>query len=305
MPLDPQVADLLSRLAAAGLPAPSSLSPTDNRELYARVVAARRGPGWAPEPVGSSQDLLAGGVPARLHRPEGVVRPPVLAFFHGGGWVVGDLDTHDGITRALCRRAGTAVLAVDYRLAPEHPYPAALQDCLAATRWLAQAADGLGLGAVAVGGDSAGGALAACVALACREAGPALAAQLLVYPCTDAGTAADSYWRNAEGYGLTAETMRWYWSQYAQDADRDDPLLSPARAADLSGLPPAVVVTAEYDPLVDEGDALARRLAAAGVPVRHRQLPGQVHGFLGMTGAVAAADEAVTVLAHDLRDLLR
>ena len=290
MGLDPQVADLLALLPPHVDAA--TMTPEQHRASYAEVVRVRRGDGWVPEPVGSSTDVEAGGVRCRLHRPAGGSTVGVLVYLHGGGWVVGGLDSHEGVARALCRRGGFAVLAVDYRLAPEHPYPAPLQDCLAATRWAAGRFPG-----VAVGGDSAGGTLAAAVSLALRDEGLPLAGQVLVYPATDATLSSPSYASVGEGLGLTEGDMRWYWEQYAQDADRADPLLSPAGAPDLTGLPPAVVFTAEFDVLRDEGDAYAQRLREAGVTVTGRQVPGLTHGFLGQGPLVTAADAVITEIA--------
>jgi acetyl esterase len=308
MPLDPQVAALLRGLDALGLAPVHTLAPAQARTQYDAVVAARRGPGFVPEPVGAVEDLrVPAGPPVRLYRPAGVDRPAVLVFAHGGGWVVGGLESHDAIARVLCRRAGIAVLAVDYRLAPEHPYPQPLDDVLAAVRWVAQAAGELALdaGRVAVGGDSAGGNLAAAAALALRDTGPRLSAQLLVYPAVDVRAAAPSYAQNAEGFFLSATDMRWYWRQYAgPGADPRDPLLSPLAAPSLAGLPPAVVVTAEYDPLRDEGDDYARRLEQDGVPVWHRRYPGLTHGFYGSGAVVDAAAAAVDETAAALAALL-
>ena len=297
MALDPQVADLLALLPPHVDPA--TLTPEQHRAQYAEVVRVRRGDGWVAEPVGSSEVVDADGVRCRLHQPVGGPASGVLVYLHGGGWVVGGLDSHEGVARALCRRGGFAVLAVDYRLAPEHPYPAPLEDCLTATRWAAQR-----FGSVAVGGDSAGGTLAAAVALACRAGGPALAGQLLVYPAVDASLSSSSYASVGEGYGLTESDMRWFWEQYAQDGDRTDPLLSPAAALDLTGLPPAVVLTAEYDVLRDEGDGYAQRLRDAGVTVHFRQVPGLTHGFLGQGPMVAAADAAISEIASATAGLL-
>jgi len=297
MTLDPQVAALLTLLPP---PVPvGSRTPDQLRAAYEELVATRRGEGWLPEPVGSSQDQLIDGVPCRLHRPKGAERPAVLVYLHGGGWIVGGLDSHEGVARALCHRAGIAVLAVDYRLAPEHPYPAALQDCLTAVRW----AGSQEFACVGVGGDSAGGGLAAAVALVLRAEGRPLAAQLLVYPALDAQASSPSYDQNAQGYGMSAQEMRWYWTQYAT-TELGDPLLSPAAAPDLAGLAPAVVATAGYDVLRDDGDAYAVRLAAAGVPVWHRQYAGLVHGFLGAGGTVDAADVAISEIADEVRQLL-
>ncbi len=308
MPLDPQVAALLAALDALGLAPVHTLTAAQARTQYDAVVAARRGPGFVPEPVGDVEDLrVPGGPPVRLYRPAGVVQPAVLVFAHGGGWVVGGLESHDAVARVLCRRAGLAVVAVDYRLAPEHPYPQPLEDVLSAVRWVAGAADELRLdaGRLAVGGDSAGGNLAAAAALALRETGPSLAAQLLVYPAVDVRATAASYAENANGYFLSATDMRWYWRQYAgPDPDARDPLLSPLAAPSLAGLPPAVVVTAEYDPLRDEGDDYARRLAAEGVEVWHRGYAGLTHGFFGSGAVVDAAAVAVDETAAALAALL-
>ena len=297
MTLDPQSAALLA-LLPPHVDA-RTLTVAKHRAQYAEVVRLRRGEGWSPEPVGSSQDVEAGGVACRLHLPDGVADPGVLVYLHGGGWVVGGLDSHEGVARVLCSRGGFAVLAVDYRLAPEHPYPAPLQDALTATDWAAGR-----FRAVVVGGDSAGGALAAAVALSRRGDGLPLAGQLLVYPALDATLASPSYREVGEGYGLTEGDMRWYWEQYAGDADRVDPLLSPAAAADLSGLAPAVVVTAAYDVLRDDGDGYAERLRDAGVPTTAWQAPGLTHGFLGQGGMVASADVAITEIASATGALL-
>ena len=309
MPLDPQVAALLAAFDALSLAPVHTLTPEQARAQYDAVVAARRGPGFVPEAVGGVEDLRVPHGPAvRLYRPAAVERPPVLVFFHGGGWVVGGLDSHDAVARALCRRAEVAVVAVDYRLAPEHPYPEPLHDCRRAVGWVAQSADRLGADGerLAVGGDSAGGNLAAAVALAGRDAGPPLAAQLLVYPAVDVRGGAASYEQNGTGYFLSAQDMRWYWEQYAgPQPDADDALLSPLAAPSLAGLPPAVVATAEFDPLRDEGDEYARRLQEAGVPVWHRCYPGMTHGFFGSGGVVDAADAAVSEVAGALGALLR
>jgi acetyl esterase len=293
--LDPQTADLLA-LLPPHRPA-REMTVAEHRAEYDEVVRVRRGQGWSPEPVGSSVDVDVQGVPCRLHRPEGVERPHLLVYLHGGGWIVGGLASHEGVTRSLCRRAGMAVLAVDYRLAPEHPFPVPLEDCLTAARWAAEQEE---FASVAVGGDSAGGNLAAAVALVFRAEGRPLSAQLLVYPALDASASCPSYQENARGFGLEAEDMRWYWEQYAGAHPTDEPLLSPAAAADLTGLPPAVVATAGYDVLRDEGDRYAERLGAAGVPVWARCYPGLTHGFLGQGGAVDAADAALTDIAAAL-----
>ncbi|NNM75164.1 alpha/beta hydrolase [Enterovirga aerilata] len=237
----------------------------------------------------------AGAIPVRLYRGRGTDadrRLPVLVFFHGGGWVVGDLDTHDVICRALANEAGCAVASVDYRLAPEHRFPAAVEDASAATAWLAANASGLGLdpGRIAVGGDSAGGNLAAVLAhLSLDGALPQLAFQLLLYPAVDQRMAHPSYGRFTEGVALTAPGVRWFRDQYLQDTvQQEDWRASPLLARRFSGLPPAFVLTVAHDPLVDEGRAYAAALGGAGIRVQHLHVNDQMHGCLTMTGVMKA-----------------
>jgi len=226
---------------------------------------------------------------------------PVLVFFHGGGWVVGNIDSHEAMCRHLSNRAECAVLSVDYRMGPEHKFPAAVEDCFAATAWTADNAAALGIDSrrLAVGGDSAGGNLAAVVSLLARDKGaPRISCQVLIYPATDAAMRHDSVARYAEGYVLTRATMRWFYEQYLRTPDdAADWRVSPLLAPDLSHLPPAYVLTAGYDPLCDEGDAYAARLAAAGVPVTHRRFPGQVHGFVTNGRVIRAAETALDEVA--------
>lgn len=224
-----------------------------------------------------------GPIPVRLYTPD-VARPcPVLVFFHGGGWVLGDLETHDVPCRELANAAGCMVIAVDYRLAPEHKFPAASEDAFAATKWVAENAESISVDPkrIAVGGDSAGGNLAAAVALMAKDrGGPALAYQLLVYPITNHAFGSDSYVENADGYGLSRDGMKWFWEQFlASAADGAHPYASPLLAPELRGLPPALVITAEYDPLRDEGEAYAERLRQAGVTVKCSRYDGMIHGF--------------------------
>ena len=227
-----------------------------------------------------------GPIPIRIYGPDGAGPFAVLVFFHGGGWVVGNLETADVFCRAMTAGAGCAVVSVNYRHAPEHKFPIAADDAFAATQWAAtHAATFSGDAArLIVSGTSAGGNLAAVVALMARDrGGPALMSQLLIVPVIDHDFETPSYRKNAEGYGLTAEAMRWYWKQYLRsDDDGRHPYASPLRAQSLRGLPPALVVTAEFDPLHDEGEAYATRLRAEGVPttVWHRE--GMIHGFLGL-----------------------
>ena len=227
-----------------------------------------------------------------------MVKPlPGLVFFHGGGWARGSLQTHDRLCRALANGAGCIVVSVDYRMAPEHTFPAAFDDSLAATRWVGEHAAELGIAPdrLAVGGDSAGGNLAAAVALAIRdEGGPRLVHQLLIYPVTDHNFDTPSYVENAEGFMLTREAMRFYWRLYLNDpSEADDMRACPLRARDLGNLPPALIITAEYDPLRDEGRAYADRLREAGNRVVYREYSGMVHGFMTSAGVLDAGKQAI------------
>ncbi len=230
---------------------------------------------------------------------------PVVVFFHGGGWVIGGIDSHDGQVREMVNRTGVVYVSVDYRLAPEARFPAAAEDCYAATQWVAANAASLGADAdrLGVAGDSAGGNLATVVAQMARDrGGPAIAYQLLVYPCCDMDTNAwPSQTENGSGYFLTKESMEWFRDQYVEVSDRDHPYVSPIKAPDLGGLPPACVITAEYDPLRDEGEAYARRLQEAGVACEIHRYDGMFHGFFGMTMAIPTAVEAQETAAAALR----
>lgn len=237
----------------------------------------------------------------RAYAPPGDGDRPVLVYFHGGGWVRGDLDTHDGLCRLLAEAADCVVVSVDYRRAPEHPFPAPVRDAYAATAWAAEHAGVVGgdPDRIAVGGDSAGGNLAAAVTLLARErAGPAIDHQVLLYPVTDYDLDTDSYRANAEGYLLSRASMRWYWDRYLDDElDGANPYASPLRAPDCSGLPSATVVTAGYDPLRDEGAAYADRLREAGVEVTHADYPGMVHVFASFPDLGRARDARETIAA--------
>jgi acetyl esterase/lipase len=302
VPPDPDARAYLDRVADA--PAPGEVAPEVARANMAATASELFGPA---DPVGAVVDrAIPGPVRLRLYEPREGRRPyGVLVYFHGGGWVVGNLDTHDGVCRALCARTPCLVVAVDYRLAPEHRFPAALDDAWAATAWVAEHAASIGAnaGRIAVGGDSAGGTLAAGVAARARDHGLSLVLQLLVYPVTDCGFEHESYRENGTGYGLTEAAMRWFWSQYmGPDGDPSDPEASPLRLRNLAGLAPAAVLTAEYDPLRDEGDAYAARLRDAGVPVTHVCLDGLIHGVLRMPGVIPRGREALDVSAAVLRE---
>ncbi|HEU4812603.1 MAG TPA: alpha/beta hydrolase [Nocardioides sp.] len=289
MPLDAQLAAMLEFIASAGYPPMHEGTPEVARRGY-RAMSCDMVKPQDVVPVGSVEELTVAGRPARLYRPDGE-GGPTLVYFHGGGFVIGDLDTHDQACRRICRDAAVSVLSVDYRLAPEHPYPAGLEDALAAVVW---AAENLGEGTVAVGGDSAGANLATVCA---QELPDLVSAQVLIYPATDPFGEHASRTENAEGYFLEQATMEWFFGHYVAgvgDLDENDPRLSPLRGK-LDGLAPALLVTAELDPLRDEGTAYAARLAGAGVPVEVTTYDGMIHGFLDMgtfsPGAAAAVDD--------------
>ncbi len=303
MALDPDTQQILATLEELGMPDIADLTPEGARQLQLTPPPA------VPTPVGRVEDRVLPGpeedVRVRIYRPDGATGTGVLVYFHGGGWVIGDLDSHDETCRRLCSGAGVPVIAVDYRRAPETTYPGAVEDCYAAVRWAAEHAGELGAdpGRIAVGGDSAGGNLAAAVALMARDrGGPPLAFQLLIYPVTAADFDNASYRDNGEGYMLSRRGMQWFWDQYVPDADqRREPYAAPLAADDLSGLPPALVQTAEYDPLRDEGEAYAAALEAAGVDVSAPRYDGLIHGFFGMQDAVAAARPALAEAVAALR----
>jgi acetyl esterase len=247
------------------------------------------------EHVAEIADVDAHGIRARVYSPETDAALPAVVYLHGGGWVVGSIESHDPLCRALAARTPAVVVSVDYRLAPEHTFPAAVDDAWAATQWVAEHAADLGADPerLVVAGDSAGGNLAAAVALRMRDAGLPLALQVLIYPVIDADLDSSGYTRLGEGLNLTRTKMQWFWDTYLGGADGAHPHASPARADDLTGLAPALVLTAEYDPLADEAEAYARRLSEAGVPVTLTQYEGQIHGFVRMrTQCGAQADEA-------------
>jgi acetyl esterase len=311
MPLDPLADKFLKQLAALNLPDVHQGTPQQARELMLTSI-----PGLGPpEAVTKVEDRRIAGpggeVPLRLYWPAaGATLAGAVVFFHGGGWVVGDLATHDNLCRALCNAAGCLVVAVDYRLAPEHRFPAAPEDAFAATRWVQSSAGELGIGGdrqgaprVAIAGDSAGGNLAAVVSLMCRDRGaPPPALQVLIYPATDYNLQTPSYRACAEGYMLTRDAMAWFWRQYLTcDEDGHRPYASPLRANDLAGLPRALVVTAQYDPLCDEGEAYAQKLTAAGVPTRLVRYDGMIHGFLRRLTTFPAAKAALGEIAREVR----
>jgi acetyl esterase len=308
VPLDPEAQAVLDTLAAGPEVDPFSLPHTVIRTAFAEMSTRDEGPAVA-DVESQWADGPAGRIPLRIYTPEGDRPKPGLVYFHGGGFVVCDLDSHDATCRELANGADCVVVSVDYRLAPEAKFPAAPEDCYAATQWVARRVDQLGIDSsrLAVAGDSAGGNLATAVARMCRDrGGPPLVHQLLIYPVTDHAFDTKSYRENGSGYFLTERMMRWFWHHYlADEADGANPLASPLRADDLEGLPPATVLTAEYDPLRDEGRAYAERLQAAGVETRYTDYPGVFHGFFGMGRQIPRARQAVADACEALRKAFR
>ncbi|MFD4370294.1 alpha/beta hydrolase [Streptomyces sp. NPDC058486] len=284
----PEVRDLIDR-AAAQFP-PLGTTMTDIAEVRA-FFAARPKPAVTPLPVARVTNRDADGVPVRVYEPDTRADAPVILFCHGGGFVLCDLDSHDAFCRSIADATGATVVSADYRRAPEHPFPAAPEDAYTALEWAARTYPGRRL---AVAGDSAGAGLATVVALLSRDrGGPAIAFQALYYPMLDPTRSRPSHRENGQGYFLTADHLRWYWDAYLPDAaDRTHPYAAPLAHADLSGLPPAHVVTNGLDPLRDEGIAYAEALAAAGVPVESHHYAGMFHGFLSMAGALPEGAEA-------------
>lgn len=303
MPLDQDTKNVLDMLESLGMRDLADLTPEEARNLQLTP------PPEVPTVVGDVENRRIAGpdedLELRIYTPESADCQGAVVYFHGGGWVIGDLDSHDETCRRLCRGAGVKVIAVHYRRAPETTFPGAAEDCYAATRWVAEHADELGVDAsrIAVAGDSAGGNLAAAVALMARDRnGPKLAFQLLIYPVTAADFDTASYRDNGEGYLLTRRSMQWFWDQYVPDQDqRREPYAAPLKAESLAGLPPALVQTAEFDPLRDEGEAYAAALEAAGVTVESSRYDGLIHGYFGMQDAVAAARPALQQAVDALR----
>jgi acetyl esterase len=300
MPLHPQVAELLLRAARSPLPPYHTVAAPVARRIYrdTRAVLSSK----APE-LPEIRLLVTENFTLRVYRPVKHEKLPALLYFHGGGWTIGDIDTHDVLCRELAIGARCVVVSVDYRLAPEYPFPAAVEDCFAATRYVADNAAKLNIGRIAVGGDSAGGNLAATVALLARDAGGLpIAFQLLIYPATDQRLATASHERNAQGYLLTRDAIDYFRRAYLpNEQDWTDWRASPLLARSHADLPPALVITAGYDPLLDEGRAYAERLKAAGVLVEYREYPDMVHGFILFGGVLDTAKSAVADCCAALR----
>jgi len=282
-----------------GAPPVHTLTPVQARESRNPVFIELGGP---PEPLQNVENMTipspSGQIPVRIYAPQGSGPFPVLVYFHGGGWVICNLDTHDSVCRSLAKGASCAVVSIDYRLAPEHKFPAAVEDAYAATQWMADNASPYNIdqGRIAVGGDSAGGNLAAVVCQMAREKnGPFIGYQLLVYPATNLSSFdTDSYREHGEGYILTKESMEYYCAHYLEvEDDSLNPYASPLLAEHMSGLPPALVITAEFDVLTDEGEAYANRLKQAGVPVNYVCFKGLIHGFFGFSAAVDRTRDAI------------
>jgi len=301
-PLDRDAQTLLDMVRVANRPAFESVGAAEARLLYAKGR-----PIMAPEPmpVAEIRDLTmpgAGGpLPLRLYRPVAGKTLPVLVFFHGGGWVVGSIESHDPVCRALAARTPAVVVSVEYRLAPEHCFPAGLEDAWTATEWVTSHLLKLGADRVAVAGDSSGGNLAAVVALRARDRGLPLAHQVLIYPVTDCDLDSPGYAAHGAGTNLTRAKMEWYWGQYAGGGDPAHPEASPLRAEDLAGVAPALILTAEHDPLCHEAEEYARRLEAAGVAVELHRYEGQIHGFVRFAAMTPDAGRALDEIAAALR----
>jgi acetyl esterase len=303
--LDPQVQAVLEEQAAAGVQPAGTLTPEELRAQYVKQCREQWGD---PDEVHAVEDVDADGVPVRIYRPVETDEPSMaLVYFHGGGWVVGSIETHDGPARAIARRAGIVVVSVDYRLAPEHRFPAALDDAWSATQWVSNHAADLKLDVdrIGVGGDSAGGNLAAVVARRGRDHAIPIALQLLLYPVINHAFDTPSYSFFSQGYGLTRDGMQWFWEQYlAEGGDGANPDASPSQAGDLRRLPRAIVVTAEADVLRDEAESYAQRLFLSTVETEGYRYDGMVHGFLRMAGKVERSNAAFDELAPSIRTML-
>jgi acetyl esterase len=306
--LDPQMKAILDQAAAAGGKPFHQLTPVEARQAIDSMFAAFRG---TPVEVGKVDDRTIAGpggqIPVRIYRPAGAGPFGVLVYFHGGGWVIGNIETHDATCRQLTAGAGCVTVSVDYRLAPEHKFPAGPEDCYAATKWVAENASSLNVdpNRIAVGGDSAGGNLAAVVALMARDrGGPKLGFQLLVYPATDCADDTPSHREFAEvspDYILSRADMEWFWGHYLGPNDRTNPTACPALAKSFTNLPPAFVVIAEVDPLRDEGEAYAEALRRAGIKVRVKRYNGVCHGFFSMSSMIDKGRQAVADSCEELR----
>ena len=304
MSLNRETQILFEQIAKWDLPSISELEPTQARELSAMFKHLSHD----SEAIAKVENYTIAGpvveIPLRIYTPEAIAPFPLLVYFHGGGWVIGDLETVDSICRTLANQANCVVVSVDYRLAPEHKFPAALEDAYAATKWVAQNASDLNgdKTRIAVAGDSAGGNLAAAVALMARDRGePPLVYQLLIYPATQYNANTESYRQNGEDYLLTTDDMTWFWNHYlAREADGNNSYASPLLESNLSNLPPTLILTAEFDPLRDEAEAYAVRLQDAGVSVKSSRYDGTIHGFVNMAKMLSQGQEALAEAGAEL-----
>lgn len=308
MPLDQQADTFLRQLEEMGGPALNEMSPEEAREALAQMAEF----GGEPESVGDITNRSIpgpeGDIPVRIYTPEGSGPFPALVYFHGGGWVVGDLEMVDAACARLTNRAEAVVVSVDYRLAPENKFPAPVTDCYAATQWVSENAAELNVDSqrIAVGGDSAGGNLAAVISVMARDSGtPGIAYQLLFYPVTNMDYETQSYRENGADYFLTTDMMRWFWGHYLESEEIGrDIQASPLLMEDASNLPPAFVATAEFDPLRDEGEAYAELLEKAGNQVTARRYDGQIHGFVTLSGVMDGGKQAIDDAGAQLRQAL-
>jgi acetyl esterase len=308
MSLDAIVKGLLDEMAANPMPKLWEVPPAQGREMFRMISNTLEPQGIS---IGKVDNMSIPGpaapIPVRVYTPvaSGGTALPALVFFHGGGFVIGDLETHDALCRTLANETGAKVVAVDYRLAPEHKFPAAADDCYAATKWVEANAATLGVdpNRIAVGGDSAGGNLAAVVCQTAKQkGGPHIVLQLLIYPVTQLRSKTESMKNFAEGYFLEKKTMDWFFDQYTTPTtDTNDPRVSPLASNDLSGLPRAYIVTAGFDPLRDEGKAYADKLNRAGVAAVYVDYPSMIHGFFSMSGVLPQARQAITDACSALR----
>ena len=308
MPVSPQAKAVLDALAAAGGPPMEQMTPVEVRAQRAATADAFAAMAGTLEELPRVENRTVPGpggpIPVRVYWPQTGGPLPALVYFHGGGWVIGNLDQVDRTCRSLAKQSGCVVVNVDYRLAPEHKFPAAVDDAYAATQYVAAHAGEFGVDPrrIAVGGDSAGGNLATVVCLIARERGPKLGFQLLVYPVTDHDDDSPSMTEFADGYLLTRAVMPWFWGHYVTGPEQArHPHASPMNAASLAGLPPAMVITAECDPIRDQGEAYAAKLKAAGVPVTAKRYAGAIHVFFQLGGVIDAGKEAVSDAAAALR----
>ena len=306
MPLDPQAQEVINQMKSLNLPPYASVSPAEARENFLKK------PRFDGPDVGNVNNLTihlnGADIPIRIYTPEGTGPFPIVCWFHGGGWVIGNLETADATARELTIGTEAVVISVDYRLAPEAKFPTAFEDCYAVTEWVSHnpSVANIDPTRLAVAGDSAGGNLAAAVCLAARDRkGPSLAFQLLVYPVTSWEFQTNSYLENGEGYLLTLDTMKWFWNHYlTTESDASNPYAAPLAAKDLSNLPPALVITAEFDPLRDEGEIYAERLLAAGVSTNCIRYDGMIHGFFSMDSVIDKGKQAVAAASTALKKAL-